>query len=184
MERKREERRRGQNQKSKGHHWQTKTGTLPLDFDWKAALFLSESQASMSTEEVCNETTEVVVELAETAERKTGQKFQTPSPGYADRVFYESLLEQRPDSEMAQEWCVQYGILPEERAAELWKLICKRKAGGGSPNKKSASSSSVAPKKRKKESKVIDGTAITADTGRSIDVEDTSVNVLLTILVV
>ena len=125
VERKREERGRGQNQKSKGTTGKQRQAPLPLDFDWKAALFLSESQASMSTEEVCNETTEVVVELAETAERKTGQKFQTPSPGYADRVFYESLLEQRPDSEMAQEWCVQYGILPEERAAELWKLICK-----------------------------------------------------------
>ena len=28
-------------------------------------------------------------ELVESEERKPGQKFQTPSPGFADRVFYE-----------------------------------------------------------------------------------------------
>jgi len=50
-----------------------------------------------------------------------------PSPGFADRVFYESLLQQRPDSHMAQEWCVQYGILEYDDAAKLYKAICKRK---------------------------------------------------------
>ena len=111
---------------------------------------------------------EVITELSEEAVRKTGQKFVTPSPGYADRVFYESLLRQRPDSEMAQEWCVQYGILPEERAAQLWKLICKRKASGSSPSKKSSSSSSSSssnPPKKQKTAKVVDATAIVADTG-------------------
>ena len=37
---------------------------------------------------------------------KPGQKYQTPTPGFGDRVFYESLLRQRPDSEMAQDWYV------------------------------------------------------------------------------
>ena len=36
----------------------------------------------------------------------TGQKFPTPTPGFGDRVFYETLLRQRPDSLMAQEWYV------------------------------------------------------------------------------
>lgn len=40
-------------------------------------------------------------------ELKPGQKFTTPTPGFGDRVFYETLLRQRPDSEMAQEWYVQ-----------------------------------------------------------------------------
>jgi hypothetical protein len=35
---------------------------------------------------------------------KPGQKFPTPTPGFGDRVFYETLLRQRPDSAMAQEW--------------------------------------------------------------------------------
>jgi len=40
----------------------------------------------------------------EVRERKAGQKFPTPTTGYGDRVFYETLLRQRPDSLMAQEW--------------------------------------------------------------------------------
>jgi hypothetical protein len=39
-----------------------------------------------------------------TEELKPGQKFPTPTPGFGDRVFYETLLRQRPDSAMAQEW--------------------------------------------------------------------------------
>lgn len=39
-------------------------------------------------------------------ELKPGQKFPTPTPGFGDRVFYETLLRQRPDSAMAQEWYV------------------------------------------------------------------------------
>ena len=35
----------------------------------------------------------------------------TPSPGNGDRVFYETLLEQNPSSEMAQKWCVHHGVL-------------------------------------------------------------------------
>jgi len=35
---------------------------------------------------------------------KPGQKFATPTPGFGDRVFYETLYRQRPDSAMAQEW--------------------------------------------------------------------------------
>jgi hypothetical protein len=35
---------------------------------------------------------------------KPGQKFPTPTPGFGDRVFYETLLRQKSDSAMAQEW--------------------------------------------------------------------------------
>jgi hypothetical protein len=35
---------------------------------------------------------------------KPGQKFPTPTPGFGDRVFYETLFRQRPKSAMAQEW--------------------------------------------------------------------------------
>ena len=37
---------------------------------------------------------------------KPGQKYPTPTPGFGDRVFYESLLKQRQTSEMAQDWWV------------------------------------------------------------------------------
>jgi hypothetical protein len=39
-------------------------------------------------------------------ELKPGQKYPTPTPGFGDRVFYETLYRQRPESIMAQEWCV------------------------------------------------------------------------------
>lgn len=47
-----------------------------------------------------------------TDELKPGQKFPTPTPGFGDRVFYETLLRQRPDSVMAQEW---YAYALEEK---------------------------------------------------------------------
>ena len=33
-----------------------------------------------------------------------GQKHPTPTPGFGDRVFYETLFRQRPESVMAQQW--------------------------------------------------------------------------------
>ena len=58
---------------------------------------------------------------------KPGQRYATPSPGNGDRVFYETLLEQRPECEMAQEWCVYYGVLEDTRAHELHQQILKRR---------------------------------------------------------
>ena len=43
---------------------------------------------------------------------KPGQKYPTPTSGAGDRVFYETLLRQKPDSLMAQEWCLAHGLLP------------------------------------------------------------------------
>ncbi|KAG1688888.1 hypothetical protein DVH05_021106 [Phytophthora capsici] len=57
------------------------------------------------------------------ANRKPGQKHPTPSPGFADRVFYESLLQQRPDSRMAQKWCLEYGVLKWAEAEALCKKM-------------------------------------------------------------
>ena len=84
-------------------------------------------------------------------------------------MFYETLLEQRPDSEMAQEWCVFYGVLDEEKAFELFKKICKRKgAKPPTPVKKSAgkpaSKAAVQPKKKKSKKTVVDDD-VEVDTG-------------------
>ena len=49
---------------------------------------------------------------------KDGQKNPTPTPGNGDRVFYETLLKQRPDSVMAQEWCMYNGVLSEKGTYE------------------------------------------------------------------
>jgi hypothetical protein len=42
-------------------------------------------------------------------------------------VFYETLFHQKPESEMAQEWCVLYGILDYDTAYSVYEQICKRK---------------------------------------------------------
>eukprot|EP00577_Skeletonema_sp_RCC1716_P024863 CAMPEP_0113424500 /NCGR_PEP_ID=MMETSP0013_2-20120614/29631_1 /TAXON_ID=2843 ORGANISM="Skeletonema costatum, Strain 1716" /NCGR_SAMPLE_ID=MMETSP0013_2 /ASSEMBLY_ACC=CAM_ASM_000158 /LENGTH=119 /DNA_ID=CAMNT_0000312523 /DNA_START=75 /DNA_END=434 /DNA_ORIENTATION=- /assembly_acc=CAM_ASM_000158 len=88
--------------------------------------------------------------------QKIGQKHPTPTPGNGDRVFYETLYNQRPESEMAQEWCVSYGVLSEEDAAKIYKKILKRKAaaksvgGGSSSPVKSEKKKSSSKKKAKK----------------------------------
>ena len=62
---------------------------------------------------------------------KPGQTRPTPTPGMGDRVFYETLLRERPSSVMAQEWCVLHGVLPVEEAARLHKGMVRRRKGGG-----------------------------------------------------
>ena len=76
------------------------------------------------------------------ADFEAGQKYATPAPANGDRVFYETLLEQRPDSEMAQDWCLAYGILPADKAEKLYKTVCNRKGIKPSPAAKKSSSSS------------------------------------------
>ena len=56
-----------------------------------------------------------------------GQKFSTPPAGDATRAFYESLLEQRPDSIMAKKYCVEYGCLDADRANEYMQELEKKK---------------------------------------------------------
>ena len=65
------------------------------------------------------------------------------------RVFYETLLQQNPASEMAQDWCLAYGILDPEEALILYTKVCKRK--GIQPSKNQASPQK---KKEKVETKV------------------------------
>ncbi|KAF0684781.1 Aste57867_23296 [Aphanomyces stellatus] len=80
------------------------------------------------------------------ANRKPGQKHPTPSPGYADRVFYESLLSQNPKSKMAKKWCLEYGVLEWDDAAALCKELG---VSFSSKGMKKSSDSSSSTKKRK-----------------------------------
>mmetsp|Transcript_36490 Transcript_36490/g.71776 ORF Transcript_36490/g.71776 Transcript_36490/m.71776 type:complete len:107 (-) Transcript_36490:369-689(-) len=71
---------------------------------------------------------------------KPGQKYPTPTPGFGDRVFYETLHRQRPDSLMAREWCLAYGVLSQKEAAKLAKGASSggkstKRASGGSVSK-------------------------------------------------
>ena len=99
---------------------------------------------------------------------KTGQRYTTPSPGSGDRVFYETLLEQKPDSEMAQDWCVAYGVLDEERAAKLYSKILNRKVkrnNSPAPAKKRPVEASAKSSAVSKPRKIRDDDDIVGDTG-------------------
>ena len=78
------------------------------------------------------------------------------------RVFYETLLSQRPDSEMAQEWCVLYGVMEEDDAAKAYKRMLKRKeaakagggaAGGSGPSSSGKKNGGVSTGKKSKKAK-------------------------------
>ena len=74
-------------------------------------------------------------------------------------MFYETLLNQRPESEMAQEWCVLYGVMEEEDAAKAYKKMLKRKAnkgGGGGGSTAATPSSSMGETKKKKKKRILD----------------------------
>ena len=87
---------------------------------------------------------------------KPGQKFPTPTPGFGDRVFYETLLRQRPDSAMAQEWCVYYGVLPRKEAERLHTMVTERKrAARLGSNATSPSPQQPAKKKQKIKKKIV-----------------------------
>lgn len=59
----------------------------------------------------------------------TGQKAATPSKGDPLRLFYESMLKQKPESILALKYCVEHGCLNEAEAElglkKLQKLIKK-----------------------------------------------------------
>merc|ERR1712050_581278 len=52
---------------------------------------------------------------------KEGQKNLTPPVADSTRAFYESLLEENPDSTIAIKFVVEYGILPLEKHKKLLK---------------------------------------------------------------
>ena len=75
------------------------------------------------------------------------------------RVFYETLLHQRPDSIMAQEWCVVYGVLEGKEAVKAHQQMLKRKGksvSGGSASASSSPKKEKAKKKSKKSSRILD----------------------------
>lgn len=93
-------------------------------------------------------------------------------------MFYETLYEQNPNSEMAQEWCLLYGILPFEAANKLNMIVCKRKgkpvvsvaspvkASSKAPpskNKAAAPSSNVATTSKRR--KVVNDDDLVGDSG-------------------
>merc|ERR1712151_165440 len=50
---------------------------------------------------------------------KEGQKNICPPVADSTRAFYESLLEENPESKIAIKFCVEYGVLPLEQHLKL-----------------------------------------------------------------
>merc|ERR1712232_1548899 len=53
---------------------------------------------------------------------KEGQRFITPPMADPTRAFYESLLEENPESKIAIRFCIENGVLP----ADKHKLLLKK----------------------------------------------------------
>jgi hypothetical protein len=73
---------------------------------------------------------------------KAGQTMEhdeTTPDGPAVKIFYETLLQQRPDSAMAAEWLLKRGLLVDD-VAQTWL----KKLG----NKKGSTASKPAPKRK------------------------------------
>eukprot|EP01138_Halocafeteria_seosinensis_P002826 gb/GECG01002887.1/.p1 GENE.gb/GECG01002887.1/~~gb/GECG01002887.1/.p1 ORF type:complete len:186 (+),score=44.89 gb/GECG01002887.1/:1-558(+) len=108
---------------------------------------------------------------------KAGQKYPTPSPGAGERVFYETLLKEKPECDIALVWSIEHGILSKEEAAKRYSEYerarqrvrsqtisanqlqqnatasatkAKGKTASSSATKASTSSSNSTPKKQKK----------------------------------
>ena len=59
-------------------------------------------------------------------ELKAHQKFVSPSPGAGDRVFYETLWNEKGLlSPMASIWMLEHGLLSDAKAAEVARKFAK-----------------------------------------------------------
>ncbi|EWM26567.1 hypothetical protein Naga_100084g6 [Nannochloropsis gaditana] len=97
--------------------------------------------------------------------RNPGQKYPTPTPGVPERIFYETLYQQNPNSFMAQEYCILYGILDEEEAISVNKQVQARKLKGSgvsspSPVKKAATVKKAGGEGRKRKSRLEDDVVV------------------------
>ena len=60
-------------------------------------------------------------------QKRPGQKHPEPSLDDPTRAFYETLYEQNPSSPMAQKYCLEYGLLPEDVASTLSSKLKSKK---------------------------------------------------------
>mmetsp|Transcript_23585 Transcript_23585/g.44974 ORF Transcript_23585/g.44974 Transcript_23585/m.44974 type:complete len:175 (-) Transcript_23585:264-788(-) len=75
-----------------------------------------------------------------------GQKRDPPMEGDSLRKFYTSLREQRPDSEMAEQYLMDHGLLTKEEAELAVKRAAKRKAKAADKAKSGTPSSAAKSK--------------------------------------
>ncbi|XP_047328708.1 protein pxr1 [Impatiens glandulifera] len=85
--------------------------------------------------------TTTLVKTKEKREKKvyslSGQKFDVPEEREPLRIFYESLSEQIPSSEMAEFWLMEHGLLSPERAKKVYakKQTKQKQIRTGTPTK-------------------------------------------------
>eukprot|EP00492_Amphilonche_elongata_P004005 TRINITY_DN4394_c0_g1_i1.p1 TRINITY_DN4394_c0_g1~~TRINITY_DN4394_c0_g1_i1.p1 ORF type:complete len:140 (+),score=38.39 TRINITY_DN4394_c0_g1_i1:214-633(+) len=79
-----------------------------------------------------------------------GQKKDPPDELNGLRIFYESTLEQMPDSEMAKDWLLIHGLLPKDIATKLHKKKTKGKKKPVSSRKRKATASERRSAKKQK----------------------------------
>ena len=61
---------------------------------------------------------------------KEGQRFVTPINGDSTRGFYESLLQEKPDSHLAIRYCVENGLFSGEKHAAMLRKYYDLKSTG------------------------------------------------------
>ncbi|KAL1530417.1 hypothetical protein AB1Y20_001322 [Prymnesium parvum] len=89
-------------------------------------------------------------------------------------LFYKSLHEQRPESEMASRWLLQHGLLPEEEAARLVKLYGKGTSSKGNGAAKSPTKRKAPDVKKAKASAAKAPARKKASQGKDSSSEDSS----------
>lgn len=96
-----------------------------------------------------------------------GQTKETPVETDPLRMFYSSLLEQRPESEMAEKWCLQHGLIDKARVEEVAKKYARKqakaeakarvkKAAGATKKATAGNAKAAETKKRKAPAKAAD----------------------------
>lgn len=80
-----------------------------------------------------------------------GQKKDTPSELCGGRIFYETLKVQIPESQIAAEYLLKYGLLPREEATRMVEELEKIKQKNTAKTKKATPSKQkrAKPKKRR-----------------------------------
>ena len=107
---------------------------------------------------------------------KKGQRYPEESPGSGDYVFYQTLYEENPESNMALVWCVEHGVFPNDKAKELHSKYLKTKEIFMKTNKASSKAVIDCTKdpslQKKKKKKKITVTDVAGDVGMSIAISE------------
>ncbi|OVA08567.1 hypothetical protein BVC80_209g312 [Macleaya cordata] len=82
--------------------------------------------SSSKTSTTTTKTTAVKVKSQRKAYSLPGQKYDPPEEREPLRIFYESLSNQIPSSEMAEFWMMEHGLLSPERAKRAYERKQKR----------------------------------------------------------